>query len=781
MATMHPPTFPDRHTPNDPATAAGLYAERAVYHALEKLPDARYTVIYSLSWKEHGHPAPGEVDFIVVDSQRAAFLVLEVKAAQSIQVTARRWQVLKHGEWKAFNPQPLKQAEKSGRVLVEKMKADNPELFETHGNHTVAGVVFPNAYLPRGARHLPLDVPPACIIDRTDLSDIELAIGKLFDARGIGHAPDADHAKTLLDFLLPSCSFFPSHVTEMEANRQAWQQLDEHQTGILDLMGDAPRLLVPGVAGSGKTIIALEAARRSAEDGRRSLYLCRNALLANEMLSRVRRNYNKLLNDGYLQSYSFEGKCHNILERSGGQTTSQYHNKLLEKLDTEDGAEGRVDDIYVDEGQDFGEDALPVVERFLKDRKGGRLWVFYDPFQIVRLRNQRTLVDAVPQERKMSALRRVWYNLARKPVFASVNYMKRNFRNTKKIGQKASQFVPDVPMEFLTHAPTGSDVRSETPPTLCRVVEKAAEQIWEWRNADVREHRIALIDVDVYYGQQREQMATLRDLIYEELGQSGCDLLAAGHRHRDGAGRPRRDRSSAEPHRGDLPLFMGTERPKGIEVDAVVLLAPDLSGLEADQRNAIQNALYVGATRARHYLTVFNVPTELPAEKCGFGAAHERLKNQIASIRAQQKKHFWRAVHSVSWARIMAGERDQGLGKEGWSELLELLKRPAFVSGERMVIREAFSNNFKLWRQQDGFALVMAAKKAAEKTLQSRGVWGYMEALRDFERTTLDRKEINGLTAAVKRSLRGKKRLNRDQLLVVTNVFWACVWMRERT
>src|SRR5262249_15953916 len=59
----------------------------------------------------------------------------------------------------------------------------------------------------------------------------------------------------------------------------------QEQFEALDAMAANPRVLFEGPAGTGKTLLAIEAARRSAAEGRRVLFVCFNRLLAKKLLA----------------------------------------------------------------------------------------------------------------------------------------------------------------------------------------------------------------------------------------------------------------------------------------------------------------------------------------------------------------------------------------------------------------------------------------------------------------------------------------------------------------
>lgn len=61
--------------------------------------------------------------------------------------------------------------------------------------------------------------------------------------------------------------------------RKLFLKLTNEQTGLLDYISEQNCATIQGVAGTGKTLIAKEAARRFGAQGRKVLFLCFNRML----------------------------------------------------------------------------------------------------------------------------------------------------------------------------------------------------------------------------------------------------------------------------------------------------------------------------------------------------------------------------------------------------------------------------------------------------------------------------------------------------------------------
>jgi len=136
-------------------------------------------------------------------------------------------------------------------------------------------------------------------------------------------------------------------------------------------------MLILGGAGTGKTLLAVEAALRQAEQGRKVLLVCfTNALgewLSNTVVrpnvtcAAIRPFAVRLLGDPAAVA--------------PGTEPSEYWNTVSLKaaMDGLPAEEDRWDAVIVDEGQDFSSEDWDLVEECA--RKTGRLWVFADEAQ----------------------------------------------------------------------------------------------------------------------------------------------------------------------------------------------------------------------------------------------------------------------------------------------------------------------------------------------------------------------------------------------------------------
>lgn len=214
-------------------------------------------------------------------------------------------------------------------------------------------------------------------------------------------------------------------------NEDAADVLTEHQSVILDAIRLLNRVEVRGGAGSGKTFMAMEQARRLARDGQRVALVCYSHGLASylECITETRPRR---------QHPAYVGEFHDLGKTWGApagpdeslrtEDTVQFWEHDLQAQMAELAAEleprYRFDAIVVDEAQDFADAWWDPLLGALRDDEAGGLYLYTDEGQRVFNRQGSPPVPLVPL------------------------VLDHNLRNTRQIAT-AFQPLVDHPMRFL--------------------------------------------------------------------------------------------------------------------------------------------------------------------------------------------------------------------------------------------------------------------------------------------------------------------------------------------
>jgi hypothetical protein len=154
--------------------------------------------------------------------------------------------------------------------------------------------------------------------------------------------------------------------------------LNEEQYSILDVAGENTRAFVEGGAGTGKTVVACELARRNAALGKRTTYFCFTDALALAVERGFRGGGPHAPRAAAIRRYARD-----LLLAAGHESsplTREFWNEvsLRAACDALPAAIDRPDLVVVDESQDFEPGDWMLIEALVGS---GRLWVFGDSRQ----------------------------------------------------------------------------------------------------------------------------------------------------------------------------------------------------------------------------------------------------------------------------------------------------------------------------------------------------------------------------------------------------------------
>lgn len=252
--------------PRFPADDGG--AERAVWEALrDGLPD--HAALFA-NLRLLVDEAEYEIDALVA-WPGVGIAAIECKGGQIS---------LEHGTWfqgrgaNRHRIDPVGQVQHARHALQDLLRRRGLGAAQARTAHLVA---LPHRYVH--ARWESPDLPLAIVLDRGDLGHGSFAVVDKVEAaierHGQGHAPLTDEAlESLVDLLAGSLPSQSEQLTIAAEHETRVEQMTRDQAAVLDLIGDWSRARLVGGAGTGKTWLALEQARRRARAGERVALLC---------------------------------------------------------------------------------------------------------------------------------------------------------------------------------------------------------------------------------------------------------------------------------------------------------------------------------------------------------------------------------------------------------------------------------------------------------------------------------------------------------------------------
>lgn len=352
-------------------------AEVEIYDTLRLQLGARWIVFYSVAWlgkSRNGEgPQDGETDFIIAHPEYG-ILLLEVKGGRIAYDGARRtWTTTDRDDF-VHDIHPFEQAVKCKYALLEMLKAQPGRRDEWISlGHAVA---FPHA-APTTEPLLP-DAPRDIILFADDLTQMHRRIGEIFEYWRRRNGPGASNEELMTDLrrlLAPTLTLPNPLSVQVAAHNREILRLTEEQFSTLDLLRRTRRAAISGCAGSGKTMLAAEKARRLSEEGFRTLLVCTSPPLADHLEHCLNSSEN-------IHVYAFAELCDAAAEEANlpkPQTLEDGPQTLSAAMVARPAL--RFDAVLVDEGQNFDDLAWLALEDCL--RENGIFYVFYDDNQRV--------------------------------------------------------------------------------------------------------------------------------------------------------------------------------------------------------------------------------------------------------------------------------------------------------------------------------------------------------------------------------------------------------------
>ncbi|CAN5753274.1 ATP-binding domain-containing protein [soil metagenome] len=381
-----------RMYPAYPLDEAISPAESRLFRALELGLSDEFTVLHSVKWlgRAGGRDHDGECDFLIAHPKYGV-LILEVKGGEIRRNGS-------NGQWYSKNQageeflirSPFDQARKAIFSLRSKFR-------DARFSREVCSCIKRAVALPDveiGSRDLGPDAPRSLILDASDLLDVSTGVMQAWQPADDSEIGESG-VEAIVGLLSPAVELRrPRMASEITRDQEEFIRLTQEQMRVLDLLSGHRRVGIQGVAGSGKSILAIETVRRLAEQGFRVLYTCFNLALADWARDSLTESLGAQFSLVYVDSY--HDLTEDFVRRAniappdpegldGGSAT--YYREVLPQLfmDAVGQVPDRFDAIVVDEGQDFDDIWWLTLESLQADPVDGIFFLFYDDNQLLFL------------------------------------------------------------------------------------------------------------------------------------------------------------------------------------------------------------------------------------------------------------------------------------------------------------------------------------------------------------------------------------------------------------
>ena len=531
--------------------------EDLMFSALEKLPDDYY-VVHSFQVNKitlENKVYEGEADFVVFNPKKG-ILCLEAKA------TRVRYE---NGEWlygdgrKMHSGGPVEQAKRGMYAIKDYMRDHGMENLIDYCKFFFA-VWFPLVpdYYIRGLT-LPPDLPKELVLAEEALDNPEFYLDRIFQFNDHGKTEttinDTQAVRIVNEVLCPKFEIAPTATFDVDTKRILFHRLLKEQASVLNFLEEQKTAVINGAAGTGKTLVAIEKAKRHAFQGEKVLFLCFNKRLRDHLATNyAHENIDYFTIAGYACSL-----CKT--EEPDPPDYKKLNLLLMEMWETKSFP---YQHIVIDEGQDFGSeeideaDVLETLKAIIEDTKeNGSFFVFYDKLQPIQAKKMpRLFQDA---DCKLT--------------------LYRNCRNTENIAKTSLRPISERTPKLVENCIAGSLPR-------------------------------------LHFCTNAEIVPGVLDDILQDLFNDGIDdIVILTCKTEEESCLSKYIENGRYPAGKKKILFSTCRKFKGLEADAVIMVDVDESTFLGTDRNEQKKVFlfYVGASRARLNLDII---TTLDAIGC---------------------------------------------------------------------------------------------------------------------------------------------------------------------
>ena len=541
----------------------GSVGELRLYELLEQLPNEFY-VLHSTSWNEQrrrNELSPrkyvqwGEADFTVYHPEKG-IIVFEVKDGLISYSRERGWIQINRKTGATSSIDPMAQAEKSKYYFRD-------QIFKPAFDGMVPFTFCSAVWFTSGDRNLvtgnlPLNYKEETTLWANDLASVEQvqnAINRVFKYHDAYCAnPSPELTNKTLDLLAPEFGLVKSIHSRAIANETLFHLMTREQNRLLEYLDEQQTAAIHGAAGTGKTIMAIEKAKRLETDGP-VLLLCFNRFLMEHIREELSDNHPNI------SVFTIDGLYTKL---SGGlphfDSADDRNDAILEVLMDWKSLRWNYKHIIVDEGQDFFADHLQLLGE-IAEEKDSCFYVFYDKNQFIQ-------GQEYPE----------WLDHAECRLILS-----HNCRNTHEIALTSTRSIA-LPEKRIRMNPFME--RAEQPkPKLFFVSDNEALQDYVLKL--IRKYS------DAKYKKS--------DIVLLSMKAEGCSALEREKMI------PELSAICSDRRQANKVLFTTVRKFKGLEADVVICIDVDEDTFANDTKRSL---FYVGTSRAKTWLDILTTTSQ---------------------------------------------------------------------------------------------------------------------------------------------------------------------------
>jgi hypothetical protein len=346
----------------------------------------------------------GEADFVILHPL-AGVIVLEVKGGSlTFNKDMRRWEAvyLNDDQSKVADPFELARlhAAAVSHTLIHSPMT-RPYASQYHVSYAVWApyMHWEKDNLSAASNAIPNHI----LLDKSDLQQPEAALMRVCqgfsrDSDTVGSSDSGREGALSEEAIRAAVATlertdkikYPS-LHPLHEDGYAIARLTRYQSEYIESFFKTIELAIPGAAGTGKTVLAIEMAWRLAEHGSEVLLLCSNPFLVpwiEEKLIRKDLSISEQRVREHIAIHDITSLCESVARKSGSSQTlaqlsraltpAQFLHRSIHALRK---SNSLYDAIIVDEGQEVTAELWSAIKELKRAGPGGRAYFFYDEAQ----------------------------------------------------------------------------------------------------------------------------------------------------------------------------------------------------------------------------------------------------------------------------------------------------------------------------------------------------------------------------------------------------------------
>jgi len=472
MANLFPSIFP--YAPDSTEMKKlGIQTEFDVYTKLGTTYDETIDILCEPKFIKRnylGAMRDGEyTDFIILHPKKG-ILFLECKGGLiKYNSTEGKW----YQNEKRLDKSPMQQSEDGKRILLGLLKSPYiKKKINIDVIPTIHGAIFPNTPKPHGVT-FGTNIKPEMIIWAEDCINLEKSLTKLFNLNKNEYQLTEGDKKLIRTILYGEDLKSPfKEVLKLGEHLQDLEFDQDQQSFLLSVFGNR-KMIVEGLAGTGKTIIATKIATHEEYKDKKVLMLTKTKGLCQFLKVLIR---NRSASDN-LRIYSIDQFVKKTADRLNVPMTLPTHKATQEELNEhfDNYSPQRCQQIFdmhpaekfdlliIDESQDFHKNWFESLSGIIKE--DGKIFFFYDPLQTT-IPNSMAEILKKPDEIGF-------------PIFS----FNANYRNTSSISNLLSKLIkkyfPDTKLFYSKHSKVNKGRKPELieADSFEKIIEKTIEKV----------------------------------------------------------------------------------------------------------------------------------------------------------------------------------------------------------------------------------------------------------------------------------------------------------------